>query len=147
MALAGGWKGELAFDRLLVTRWHRAAGVESWALEGSSGERAWGRWHFRWHREQAPARQPREASTGWFAAGSLLVRGWTPGERIRPLGGTGRRLLVRCFQDARVPRSRRGEWPVLAADDHIVWLPGVCRSDALLPAPGTEALRVDARYA
>jgi hypothetical protein len=28
-----------------------------------------------------------------------------------------------------------------------VWVPGVCRSDALLPEPGTEAVRVDAEYA
>ena len=46
-------------------------------------------------------------SRRWLASAPLVVRGWTAGERIRPLGGTGRRLLVRCFQDARVPRSRR----------------------------------------
>jgi hypothetical protein len=28
-----------------------------------------------------------------------------------------------------------------------VWVPGVWRSDALLPEPGTEAVRVDADYA
>jgi tRNA(Ile)-lysidine synthase len=75
------------------------------------------------------------------------VRGWVSGERIRPLGGTGRRLLVRCFQDARVPRSRRAAWPVIAGPEGAVWVPGVCRSDALLPEPGTEALRIDAEYA
>ena len=83
----------------------------------------------------------------WLASAQLVVRGWTPGERIRPLGGTGRRLLVRCFQDARVPRSRRAAWPVIAGPDGAVWVPGVCRSDALLPEPGTEAVRVDAEYA
>jgi len=146
LELPQGWVGELAFDRLRVTRIDRQLPAE-WELDGRSGERIWGRWHFRWQREPAPAVQSRDASSGWFTPGPLLVRRAAPGERIRPLGGTGRRLLVRCFQDARVPRSRRIEWPVLAAAGRIVWLPGVCRSDALLPAPGTEALRVDAQYA
>ena len=71
----------------------------------------------------------------------------TPGEKLKPLGGTGRRLIVRCFQEVRVPRSRRGSWPVLAQNDNVIWIPGVCRSDARVPARGTEALRVDAEYA
>jgi tRNA(Ile)-lysidine synthetase-like protein len=116
-------------------------------LAGRTGERTWGRWRVRGQQEPAPEEQPREARSGWFTTGPLLVRRPLAGERIRPLGGTGRRLLVRCFQDARIPRSRRGEWPVLAATSGVVWLPGVCRSDALVPAPGTEALRVDAHYA
>jgi tRNA(Ile)-lysidine synthase len=82
----------------------------------------------------------------WFAPGPLVVRRWSAGERIRPLGGTGRRLLVRCFQDARVPRSRRAGWPVVAGPGGVVWIPGVSRSDALLPEPGTEAVRVDAEH-
>jgi tRNA(Ile)-lysidine synthase len=76
-----------------------------------------------------------------------MVRGWLPGERLRPLGGTGRRLIVRCFQEVRVPRSRRDSWPVLAQSGDVIWIPGVCRSGARLPAGGTEALRVDAEYA
>ena len=68
-------------------------------------------------------------------------------ERVKPLGGPGRRLLVRCFQEERVPRSRRADWPVLAQDGTIAWIPGVCRSDTQVPVPGAEALRVDAEYA
>ena len=82
-----------------------------------------------------------------FAPDAFTVRAWTAGEKLKPLGGTGRRLVVRCFQELRVPRTRRSSWPVLAQDDHVIWLPGVCRSDARVPAQGTEALRVDAEYA
>jgi tRNA(Ile)-lysidine synthase len=85
--------------------------------------------------------------SAWFTLDPLTVRGWLPGERLKPLGGTGRRLIVRCFQEVRVPRSRRGSWPVLAQSDDVIWIPGVCRSDVRLPAEGTEALRVDADYA
>jgi len=144
--LGAGWTAELAFDRLMVTRDEPDAGRPTWPLEGAAGEAAWGRWRVRWSREPAPERQDRAGLAAWFAPGPLFIRTWSAGERLRPLGGTGRRLLVRCFQDARVPRSRRAGWPVLAGPGGVVWIPGVSRSDALLPEPGTEAVRVDAEH-
>jgi tRNA(Ile)-lysidine synthetase-like protein len=83
----------------------------------------------------------------WFTPSPITVRSWVPGEKLKPLGGTGRRLIVRCFQEERVPRALRGSWPVLAQGEEVMWVPGVCRSDARVPSPGTEALRVDAEYA
>jgi len=145
--LGEGWTAELAFDRLMVTRRGQpAAGLPAWPLQGAEGEGMWGRWRVRWSREPAPERQARAGLAAWFAPGPLVIRTWSAGERLRPLGGTGRRLLVRCFQDARVPRSRRASWPVLAGPSGVVWIPGVSRSDALLPEPGTEAVRVDAEH-
>jgi tRNA(Ile)-lysidine synthase len=146
MPLGDGWSAELAFDRLVVSRTEPAGVRAAWPLQGTEGEGAWGRWRLRWSREPAPVRQERVGLAAWFAPAPLVVRMWSAGERIRPLGGTGRRLLVRCFQDARVPRSRRAGWPVLAGPGGVVWIPGVSRADALLPEPGTEALRVDAEH-
>jgi tRNA(Ile)-lysidine synthase len=146
LPLGRGWLAEVAFDRLLVSR-PQADGVPTaWPLEGRQGQGAWGRWRLRWSREDAPGLQERAGMAAWFAPAPLIVRTWTAGERLRPLGGTGRRLLVRCFQDARVPRSRRAGWPVVAGPNGVVWIPGVSRADALLPEPGTEALRVDAEH-
>jgi tRNA(Ile)-lysidine synthase len=145
--LGAGWMAEMAFGRVVVGRADAAGAPAAWALESHAGAGQWGRWRLRWRREAAPGCQERQSLTAWITAAPLAVRAWTAGERIRPLGGTGRRLLVRCFQDARVPRSRRAEWPVLAGPDGVVWVPGVCRSDALLPVPGTEAVRIDAEYA
>jgi tRNA(Ile)-lysidine synthase len=146
LSLGRGWRAEVAFGRVRLVR------VESWVLapwpiEGGSGEGQWGPWRLRWRPEAAPTRQDRAALTAWFPPASLLVRGWVAGDKVRPLAGSGRRLVVRCFQDARVPRRRREVWPVLARHDDVVWIPGVCRSDALLPSAGTEAIRVDAHYA
>jgi tRNA(Ile)-lysidine synthetase-like protein len=101
----------------------------------------------RWRPDTAPERQERAAFVAWFIPERLEVRSWRAGDRVRPLAGRGRRLVVRCFQELRVSRRRRVAWPVLAQDDAVVWVPGVCRSDALLPAGGTEAVRVDAEYA
>jgi len=145
--LASGWRAELAFDRLRLVPGPPATPPDHWSVEGESGEAEWGPWQIRWRREPAPGMQSRTALTAWFTPGPLTLRHWAPGDRVRPLAGTGRRLLVRCFQDARVPRGRRADWPVLAGADAVVWVPGVCRSDALLPAAGTEALRIDAAHA
>ena len=116
------------------------------ALAGERGAAVWAGWRFTWQRSEAPARQERTATTAWFEPGPLLVRTCRSGEKLGPLGGRGRRLIVRCLQDARVPRSRRADWPALEHDGVVVWVPGVCRSDLLIPRPGAEALRVDAEH-
>jgi tRNA(Ile)-lysidine synthase len=145
--LGASWTAELSFGRLLIRHSNEGPAPLPWALTGHEGSGAWGRWRFRWHRGVAPEQQERSGLSAWFTLDPLSVRVWTPGDKVRPLGGTGRRLIVRCFQDARVPRSSREAWPVLTGTDDIVWVPGVCRSDARVPPAGVEALRVDAQYA
>ena len=145
--LGGGWVAEIAFRRLRLRppELEPGAPVE---LTGPSGEIAWGGWRVRWMPGAAPAGQARRSMETWLSAGAAVeLRSPMPGERIFPLGGTGRRLLVRCFQDARVPRSRRRDWPVLAVGGEIAWVPGVCRSATHLPVEGAEAVRVDVAYA
>jgi tRNA(Ile)-lysidine synthase len=145
--LGDEWTAELTFGRLRIYPSARESLIEPWALQGKQGQGAWGRWQFRWQVGTTPEQQDRVGMSAWFTLEPLMVRGWSPGERLKPLGGRGRRLVVRCFQEVRVPRSRRASWPVLAQSDDVIWIPGVCRSDARLPARGTEALRVDAEYA
>jgi tRNA(Ile)-lysidine synthase len=145
--LGGRWVAELAFGRLRIRREAAVPRAAPSSIEGRAGQGGWGRWHFRWSAGIVPERLERAANTAWFTLEPLTIRAWAAGDRVKPLGGTGRRLVVRCFQDARVPRSRRESWPVLAQNDEIVWIPGVCRSAGRLPSPGSEALRVDAEYA
>ena len=144
--LGGGWMAELGFGRLRLCRDGSGSVPKILALEGRSGEASWGAWRFRWAPALAPEHQERTGLTAWFASDTLLVRRWAAGEKLKPLGGTGRRLVVRCFQDMHVPRSRRERWPVVAQNEEIIWVPGVCRSDLQLPSRGSEAVRVDAEY-
>jgi tRNA(Ile)-lysidine synthase len=144
--LGGDRIAELAFGRLRLGRKATSITPGLLPLEGGSGEATWGPWHFRWAPAVTPEHQERTGFTAWFSSDSLLVRPWSAGEKLKPLGGTGRRLVVRCFQDMRVPRSRRAYWPVVAQDQEIIWIPGVCRSDVQLPSRGSEAVRVDAEY-
>jgi tRNA(Ile)-lysidine synthase len=145
--LGSGFFAELSFGRLRLAARDPDVETQPWVLEGKRGEHTWGRWRFSWQSLSAPSKQERTGLHAWFSPEPLEVRNWRPGERVKPLGGSGRRLLVRCFQDARVPKSLRDSWPVLVQGDSVVWIPGVCRSDTHIPIGGTEALRVDAEYA
>jgi tRNA(Ile)-lysidine synthetase-like protein len=141
--LGAGWVAELSFGRLIIRADRPAGELIPMILGGVSGEVAWGDWRLRWNRESAPEAQRRGGFTAWFLPEALAVRPWRRGDRIAPLGGTGRRLAVRCFQDARVPAGRRSRWPIFDAGGRLVWIPGVCRSTELLPPAGAEAVRVD----
>jgi tRNA(Ile)-lysidine synthase len=147
LPLGQGWRAEVSFDRLRLMRTKALRAGAPLPLDGPEGEGVWAGWRIRWRPDIAPERQERSGLTAWFLPGPLTVRSWAPGDRVRPLAGAGRRLVVRCFQEARVPRRSRESWPVLAEHESVVWIPGVCRSDALLPSPGAEALRVDAEHA
>lgn len=142
LLLGGTWIAELAHDRLRLVRRPEAAPGAT-ALRGSSGALTWGAWRLTWRTEPGPAEHRRDGWTAWVIPGEVGLRGLLAGDRLRPLGAEGRRLVVRAMQDRRVPRSRRRGWPVLVRDEELVWVPGVCRAAAALPARGADALRID----
>ena len=141
--LGAGWIAELSFGRLIIRPDRPSARLDPLVLSGPEGELRWAGWRIAWKREPAPAEQGRGGFTAWFLPDNLGLRVWRRGDRIAPLGGTGRRLAVRCFQDARVPAGRRARWPLIDAGGRLVWIPGVVRSSELLPPAGAEAVRVD----
>src|SRR5262245_4581264 len=143
LELASGWSVERGFDRLLLLRPRSPEVAEVVVPQEAAGRLEWGNWRLEWRPESAPPVQMRDGMTAWFVPETMLLRTWRAGDRVAPIGGTGRRLAVRCFQDARVPRVRRTQWPVFDREGTVVWIPGVCRSSLLLPAPGSPALRVD----
>ncbi len=146
--LGGGWSGVLHFGRFSI---RGPAGLEEGQGSGagfvelSPGTVVHGRRILRCTRDTAPAVLPRRGFTTWVIPSKALgVRVWAPGDRIRPLGMTGRKRVARCLQEARIPLHDRGDWPVVVdAEGRVVWLAGVCRSDVSCPAPGTEAWRID----
>ncbi|HSE65701.1 MAG TPA: tRNA lysidine(34) synthetase TilS, partial [Gemmatimonadales bacterium] len=143
LELPSGWVVERGFDRLLLLRPRSPTVSEVVVPSETAGHLDWGNWRLEWRQESAPEIQMRDGMTAWFVPETMLLRTWRAGDRVAPIGGTGRRLAVRCFQDARVPRVRRTQWPVFDREGTVVWIPGVCRSSQLLPTPGSPALRVD----
>ena len=142
----GGWVAAVEFDRLRVTR-AREVGevveVVEVAEDDERGQAEFGEFRVEWSAQRAPARLKRGEWTTWIAGGDWEVRAVRPGDRLVPLGAPGHRPVRRLLMEARVPRSGRAQYPIVARGETILWVPGICRSAADLPRPGTPAVRVD----
>ncbi len=51
----------------------------------------------------------------------FTLRNWRPGDAYRPLGHTTEQKLKSLFQRCRIPLWERRNWPVLVANDKILW--------------------------
>lgn len=66
----------------------------------------------------------------------LKITTYQGGEEFSQIGG-GTKPLRRCFNDWKLSTELRQDWPIFSANDQIVWLPGLGRSDVrLLEAKG-----------
>jgi tRNA(Ile)-lysidine synthase len=142
--LGQGAVGELSGGRLSLFASLEHPPIEALDLIGAEGTGKFGRWTVRWSTGLAPDQLSRLGWETWVTlTGRYRARPWRAGDRVRPLGGRGSRLVVRCMQDLRVPRAHRPQWPVFEADGTTIWVPGVCRSDSRVPGPGSPAMRID----
>lgn len=67
----------------------------------------------------------------------VVLRHWREGDRMRPFGMKGSKLLSDMFTDMKFPpEARKVAW-LLEADGKIVWLLGVRAADAFRVAPGS----------
>jgi tRNA(Ile)-lysidine synthase len=144
LPLGSGWSAEIVFDRLQVGRDEsNQAVLPSVTPAGERGSARFGMFEVRWTLEKAPARIERATWTTWLDPAGWEVRAPARGDSLVPLGGVGHRPLRRLFMEARVPRSARPRYPVVSRGETILWVPGICRSAAGVPAPGTRAVRLD----
>ena len=60
----------------------------------------------------------------------LKIRGFLPGDRMRPFGLGGTKKLKDIFIDRKVPVSHRKTTPVILAGEDIIWVAGLVRSGA-----------------
>jgi len=97
-----------------------------------------GEWRF-W---PVPREQPEDVWVADLPADRhLSVRAWRPADRMRPRTRGAARRVKRFFGDAHIPGPSRAGWPVVLADDEIVWIPGVRRSDAASERSGRPVVR------
>jgi len=146
LPLGDGWSAEVAFDQLRVGR--AAAHAVACALErvwpsGERGSARFGEFEIAWAPASAPAQIERATWTTWLDSAAWELRRPARGDSLVPLGGVGHRPLRRLLMEARVPRSARPSYPVVSRGATILWVPGICRSAAGVPAPGTRAVRLD----
>jgi tRNA(Ile)-lysidine synthase len=79
----------------------------------------------------------------------VSVRGWRDGDRMRPLGLGGSKLLQDVFTDRKVPRELRRTLPVVeAANGEIAWVSGVdVVGEAFRAGEGRPTVALSARRA
>src|SRR5947207_2918644 len=143
LPLGAEWVAEAAFDRLRVIRGDPAA-PDPVAVSAERGDTRFGLFSVEWRPDPAPVRVERGGWTTWLpAAEGWELRPPRAGDRLVPLGGVGRRPLRRLLMEARVPRGERTGYLVVARGETVLWVPGICRAAAEVPAPGTRAVRLD----
>jgi tRNA(Ile)-lysidine synthase len=73
----------------------------------------------------------------------LFVRGWRPGDALRPLGLGGRKKVQDLFVDRKVPRRERARVPlVVDRNDRIVWVAGHALEEAFKVSAPADAVVV-----
>jgi tRNA(Ile)-lysidine synthase len=68
----------------------------------------------------------------------LVVRTWTEGDRLRPLGLDGSKTVSDLLTDAQVPSHQRATVCVLCTADHIAWVVGHHLDRRVRVQPATE---------
>ena len=111
-----------------------------------SGWRCWLGTPVAWQAAPAQAR----AADPWRAvfdarlvASGLQIRSARPGDRISPLGMTGRKKIRDVFSDAKLPRRLRPVFPLVVvadSDAEVAWVPGHVRGKVGLVTPTTRAV-------
>src|SRR5947208_8512640 len=143
LPLGAEWVAGAAFDRLRVIRGDPAA-PDPVAVSAERGDTRFGLFSVEWRPDPAPVRVERGGWTTWLpAAEGWELRPPRAGDRLVPRGGIGRRPLRRLLMEARVPRGERTGYLVVARGETVLWVPGICRAAAEVPAPGTRAVRLD----
>ena len=70
----------------------------------------------------------------------LHVRNVKPGDIIQPLGMKGTKKVKEIFIDAKIPRWRRRQIPVIEDGKSIVWIGGICLSERVRVTSGTKKI-------
>lgn len=68
----------------------------------------------------------------------FTLRPWREGDRIRPLGMRGSKLVSDIFADAKLSAAMKHEAPLLVRGDEVIWAVGLRASRTLAVTPATE---------
>lgn len=142
--LPGGWRGWRQYGKLRIVRQPLAGESLGFDVELRPGTRVElaGVSLEAWLRAGGAQLRPSSEEEALFDADALeaglRVRNCRPGDRIVPVGMSGRRKLNRIFIERRVAPALRAGWPLLVAGEEVVWLPGLVRSNAALVSARTE---------
>jgi tRNA(Ile)-lysidine synthase len=114
-------------------------------LAGRAGEAAFDGVRMRWwfdavKKFQRPAARPAcESFDADKVGGKITLRHWRPGDRFQPIGLKSSVKLQDLFTNRKIPRARRRELMVAAAEnDEIFWVEGLRISEHFKLTPQTK---------
>jgi tRNA(Ile)-lysidine synthase len=117
--LGGGLRAVVEYGTLRFTRAPEAAVPDPVALP-VPGRVRFGEWVV-----EATLGAAGEVAVRGEPGSVLTVRGWRDGDRMRPVGLGGTKMLQDLFTDRKVPRALRHTLPVVVSGEEIVWVAGV----------------------
>lgn len=87
---------------------------------------------------------PAPPGTAYFSPGKTplpwRIRTFRPGDRITPFGMNGTKKVKDIFIDRKLPPSERRSRPLVFCGDELIWIAGVCASEACRIPAGTAAM-------
>ncbi|MBE7561131.1 tRNA lysidine(34) synthetase TilS [bacterium] len=142
LSVGGGFRFARRYETWSLSRAEAPTG--DWLCTARGWRHSTRSWEIHRSEIEAVDVHPPDAWTAYLAPGGhiagLCVRTRRPGDRIRLLDGSTRKLK-KLMIDARIPLEERRCWPVVVFGDQVVWVPGLARSDAfLLPPAGGPAV-------
>lgn len=139
---AGEWR--LSVERKQVVADRKADGFPTYAISRpDAGEGAAGPFHWR---KCAPAEVNLSdgMNTAWLDLGILKapleLRPWRPGDRMRPIGLGGSKLISDILIDDGIPRKDKVGVYVLVSGAEVIWLVGHRVAEGVSPGPGTKTV-------
>ena len=70
---------------------------------------------------------------------TLVYRARKPGDRMY-FKKIGHKAIKKVFQDEKISIKQRETIPVIATDELVIWIPGLCRSDSMIPDDSSSRL-------
>ena len=79
--------------------------------------------------------------------GSVFIRNWRQGDRIRPLGMRGSKKVQDVFVDEKIPLEAKRLIPLIVDERNVLWIAGMTVSDEAKITPKTcETIILDVSY-
>lgn len=142
--LGRGWTLKLSRGRVQVGRVAPSSAMEALMLRLGPPQ-AWGdEWSFQLKLAVPTARKLKQNKVFCFDPAllkrGLCIRSLKAGDRLRPFGFAGSKLLNDLLAEADVPVWQRAGWPVLVSRGQIMGLPGLRRAAGFEATAGRKAL-------
>jgi tRNA(Ile)-lysidine synthase len=129
-SLPRGLEAVREYDRLVIRTRHAAdTAAAEFSIPGPGSYQLPDGSRLRIEDTPLPVDPAGDSTTAYFDTGRMPfpwhVRTFRPGDRIQPLGMSGRKKVKNFFIDEKIPLARRARIPLLFCGDELIWIVGL----------------------